>query len=255
MINSLNSDHSDTLKSSNTSNIFFYSSNWVSWLSGLSGPLAFNYFMIKLFIACKIADHLLQRNITFMKKQNLNPYDLNRSEYAELLGITPNAVRMRMRHGKLEGEYKLENGKYFFRAPQGPRENQGLTSGQKTTLKKIYRRGNHYKANYPNEAFRKHNEAKMLAKLKHSVDDEVQALLPEAIEIAKNKKRERIEETQRSIMNDRTTNSQYVSLFNESNPGYGSIQYHSAHAHLFNPQKFRNTPREKPKPKKGPYEI
>ena len=56
-------------------------------------------------------------------------------------------------------------------------------------------------------------------------------------------------------MNDRRTTSPYVSLFNESNPGYGSIQNHSAHAHLFNPQKFRNTPREKPKPKKGPYEI
>lgn len=26
-----------------------------------------------------------------MKKSNLNPYDLNRTEYAELLGITPNA--------------------------------------------------------------------------------------------------------------------------------------------------------------------
>ena len=95
--------------------------------------------------------------LPFMKKQNLNPYDLNRTEYAELLGITPNAVRMRLRHGKLDGEYKFENGKYFFRAPEKERANQGMTPGQKTTLKKIYRRGNHYKANYPNEAFRKHN--------------------------------------------------------------------------------------------------
>ena len=97
-----------------------------------------------------------------MKKSNLNPYDLNRTEYAELLGITPNAVRMRLRHGKLEGEYKFENGKYLFRGPEAVRANIGLTSGQKTTLKKIYRRGNHHKAHYPNEAFRKYNEAKML---------------------------------------------------------------------------------------------
>ena len=46
-----------------------------------------------------------------MTRKNLNPFDLNRTEYAELLGITPNAVRMRLRHGKLEGEYILENGK------------------------------------------------------------------------------------------------------------------------------------------------
>jgi len=209
----------------------------------------------KIVLACKKYDHPLQRNITFMKKQNLNPYDLNRSEYAELLGITPNAVRMRLRHGKLEGEYKFENGKYFFRAPGKERANQGLTTGQKTTPKKIYRRGNHYKANYPNEAFRKHNEAKMLARLKHNVDEEIQTLLPDAIEIAKKKKQERLEEVQRSLVNDRSTRTQYVTTFNESNPGYGSVQYHSAHANLFNPQKYRNTPREKPKPKKGPYEI
>ena len=42
--------------------------------------------------------------------------------------------------------------------------------------------------NYPNEAFRLHNEMKMLAKLKHKVDPEVQDLLPEAVELAKQKK-------------------------------------------------------------------
>ena len=190
-----------------------------------------------------------------MKKQNLNPYDLNRTEYAELLGITPNAVRMRLRHGKLEGQYKFENGKYFFKAPETVRANQGMTSGQKTTLKKIYRRGNHHKANYPNEAFRKHNEAKMLAKLKYNVDQEVQDLMPEAIEIAKKKKRERVEEVQRSMHQAQRTSSPYVTTFNESNPGYGSLYYHSAHADFYSPHKFRNSRREKPKPKKGPYEI
>ena len=109
----------------------------------------------------------MQRNIKIvslnMTKKNLNPFDLNRTEYAELLGISPNAVRMRLRHGKLEGEYIFENGKYIFRAPSRDRANHDLTTGQKTTLKKIYRRGNHHKANYPNEAFRKHNEMKMLS--------------------------------------------------------------------------------------------
>jgi hypothetical protein len=84
-----------------------------------------------------------------MTKKNLNPFDLNRTEYAELLGISPNAVRMRLRHGKLEGEYIFENGKYIFRAPSRDRANHGSTGGQMTTLKKIYKRGNHFKANYP----------------------------------------------------------------------------------------------------------
>ena len=187
-----------------------------------------------------------------MKKSNLNPYDLNRTEYAELLGITPNAVRMRLRHGKLEGEYKFENGKYLFRAPEAVRANIGLTTGQKTTLKKIYRRGNHYKAHYPNEAFRKHNEMKMLAKLKYSVDDEVQSLMPEAVEIAKQKKRERLQ----SAMNQKPLLKNYSSgIINESNKGYGTHEYFSPRADLFSASKFRTRKYTPPKIKKGPYEI
>ena len=74
-------------------------------------------------------------------------------------------------------------------------------------------------------------------------------------EIAKSKKRERMHEVQRSLMKPQRATSPYVTTFNESNGGYGSTYYHSAHAHLHSPITFRNTPRQKPKPKKGPYEI
>ena len=207
----------------------------------------------KVLLACKRHDHPLQRKYTFMKKLNLNPFDLNRTEYAELLGITPNAVRMRMRHGRLEGQYKFENGKYFFKAPERVRENQGVPGGQMTTLKKIYRRGNHYKANYPNEAFRKHNEAKMLAKLKYNVDDEVQSLLPDAIEIAQKKKRERIMEAQKSLVKAPTTNKYGSGIFNESNKGYDDPQYHNGRAHEYHSNKFTATNRGRKKPWKNPY--
>lgn len=90
----------------------------------------------------------------------------------------------------------------------------------------------------------------MLAKLKYSVDQDVQDLMPEAIEIAKNKKRERLKEVQRSLMKPQRTTSPYVTTFNESNGGYGSTYYHSANAHLNSPITFRNTPRQKSKPKK-----
>ncbi len=213
----------------------------------------------KMLLACKKADHPLQRNTIFvtlnMTNKTLNPFDLNRTEYAELLGISPNAVRMRMRQGKLEGEYIFENGRYNFRAPQRGRANHGLTTGQKTTLKKIYNRGNHFKANYPNEAFRKHNEAKMLAKLKHNVDDDIQALLPDAIEIAKGKKRESLE---RPI--SRVQSSVNQSSFNMggiyhcgSNKGYGSPGYLG---NTFRDSRsYEPTNRGRDKYKKGPYEI
>ena len=49
-----------------------------------------------------------------MESEKHNPFDLNRTEYAELLGVSPNCIRMRLRQKKLEGQYIFENGKYLF---------------------------------------------------------------------------------------------------------------------------------------------
>ena len=53
-----------------------------------------------------------------MSAEKINPFDLNQTEYAELLGISPNAVRMRRRRGQLEGQYIFTKGKYIFKAPE-----------------------------------------------------------------------------------------------------------------------------------------
>ena len=211
-----------------------------------------------MIVACKIADHRLSvaQNIVIlnygtMNEDKLNPFDLNRTEYASLLGISPNAVRMRMRHGKLEGEYIFKNGKYFFRAPKRARDYLGLDHPRMTTqTKRKIRRGNHHKANYPNEAFRLHNEMKMLAKLKHKVDPEVQDLLPEAVELAKQKKAERLKQ---STLNAPQTNKYGSGLFNESNKGYADPQYHNGKAHEYHPNKFTATNRGRKKPWTNPY--
>ena len=176
-----------------------------------------------------------------MSAEKINPFDLNQTEYAELLGISPNAVRMRRRRGLLEGQYKFENGKYIFKAPERVRVNQGFDQGYLTTLKKKkrIRRGNHYNANYPNEAFRKHNEMKMLAALKHRVDAEIQGLLPEAIELAKQKRAER----SRSTINEQPIKNYGMGLFSESNKGYADPQYHDGRADERHPKKFKATNR------------
>ena len=176
-----------------------------------------------------------------MSAEKINPFDLNQTEYAELLGISPNAVRMRRRRGQLEGQYIFTKGKYIFKAPERVRENQGFDHGYLTTLKKKkrIRRGNHHNANYPNEAFRKHNEIKMLAALKHRVDPEIQDLLPEAVELAKQKRIER----HRSTINDQPIKNYGMGLFSESNKGYADPQYHDGRADERHPKKFRATNR------------
>ena len=89
---------------------------------------------------------------------------MNSHKYAKELGITPNAVRMMMRHGKLSGEYRFDGSKYIFRAPERPREsydNDHPTITNLTTKKiKKINRGNHFKADYLNDAFRLYNERK-----------------------------------------------------------------------------------------------
>ena len=106
-------------------------------------------------------------------QQELDQFTLTRSEYAKELGITPNAVRMRMRHGGLSGEYRFDGSKYLFRAQSRPRDYQHKDHPQMTTLKKKkINRGNHFKADYPNEAFKLHNEMKMMNKIKSKFKDD-----------------------------------------------------------------------------------
>ena len=128
-----------------------------------------------------------------MTNKKSNPFDLNRTEYAKELGITPNAVRMRMRRGQLEGEYKFENGKYNFKAPEGARVSIVSSPGQMTpSTKRIINRGAHETSKNPRytTALRNRNEAVKLASLKYKVSDKIQSLLPRAIELAEKENRE-----------------------------------------------------------------
>ena len=118
-------------------------------------------------LACENYNHPVSvaKVIMTIKKgqEELDQFTLTRSEYAKELGITPNAVRMRMRHGKLSGEFRFDGSKYIFRSSKRPRENHNNdhpVNVKMTTPKKTIKRGNHFKADYPNDAFRLHNQYK-----------------------------------------------------------------------------------------------
>ena len=104
--------------------------------------------------------------------EELEQFHLTRGEYAKRLGITPNAVRMRMRHGNLSGEFRFDGNKYLFKTPKRPRDNIAQDHSGLTTHKKKYNRGNHFKADYPCDAFKLHNEMKMLNKIKGKFKNE-----------------------------------------------------------------------------------
>ena len=181
-------------------------------------------------------------------------YHYNAREYAELLGISTNALRMRRRRGLLEGEYEFVNGQYNFRHPQRARENQVITTGHLTTkLGRKINRGAHETSKNPRylPQLRARNEAVKLASLKYKISPEIQDRLPRAIEIAQNEYREdlrKLEESNKPKL-QRYTNG----IFNESNKGYDDMQYHSGSAHEVSPRKFRATNRGKDWTKKEYY--
>jgi len=129
-------------------------------------------------------------------------YVLTRGEYAKRIGKTKNAVRLAMRRGQYAGEYRYDGKQFLFKDPNRPRENKGDNQGSQTTPKKNYNRGNHYNANYPNEAFRKYNEAKMLA----AVNERDPEFIKDYKEIRQKHKIEKQREAQRKVEKTRPTN-------------------------------------------------
>ena len=71
-----------------------------------------------ILTACENKDHpvsVAKVTMTTLKGQKeLDQFYLTRSEYANEIGKTPNAVRMMMRHGKLTGEYRFDGSKIYF---------------------------------------------------------------------------------------------------------------------------------------------
>ena len=111
-------------------------------------------------------------------QQELDQYIFTRPEMAKLLGISTNALRMRMKKGKCTLDYRFDGKKFLFKRPRdnivaGPPSDH-LRSVKNSHDKEIHdydqkvqRRLNsgathRGKGNYPNDVFQRHNEMKIL---------------------------------------------------------------------------------------------
>ena len=99
-------------------------------------------------------------------------YKFTRSEYAQLLGISSNALRMRMRRGQFGAEYVIKNGNYMFKRPRDNRVDETSRGYSSLALdartKKKYNRGATHNgtAKYTNQFFKQANEIKAINKIK-----------------------------------------------------------------------------------------
>ena len=171
-----------------------------------------------------------------MKTKIDKEFYLTRGQYAEKIGKSKGSIIQLMRRGKLNNEYIIRNGWYYFRDPSAKRENKVSVYGPIYTPKKRYNRGNHFKANYPNLAFQQHNELKMLAALQRKVDPKKAAKIPEAIK--------RIEEEERREKQSNIRTSVPIKNYG----GFISNQQ-------LNRVKFNPTNKGRLTNKKGPYEV
>ena len=126
-----------------------------------------------------------------MKTNIDKEFYLTRGEYAKRVGKSKGSVIQAMRRGKLGNEYIIQDSCYYFRDPSRERAYKETVHGAIYTPKKKYNRGNHLKANYPNQSFKQHNELKMLAALQRKVDPKKAARIPEAIELIEKQDREK----------------------------------------------------------------
>jgi len=125
-----------------------------------------------------------------MIKTDEHLYTMTRVEFARSIGKSREAVKQGMRRGQYKDDCIYNGKQYLFKPREAMRDFKDLNIG--TKVKRRPNRGNHFKGKYPNDAFRKHNEMKMLAKLKGVTDPEVLENLPQAIEVAKQQKQTRI---------------------------------------------------------------
>jgi hypothetical protein len=135
-------------------------------------------------------------------------FKLTSREFAESVGITLECLYSRIRRGHYKDLYITENKLLWFKrmrpsmddqtandncsaVPCRSNPNPRFSISPKISMVRVRRRGVHAagkETKYPNYAFEKHNEIKMLARLKGKVSEEViNEIVPETIKLAQEK--------------------------------------------------------------------
>jgi hypothetical protein len=160
-------------------------------------------------------------------------FKLSSREFAKSIGITLECLYSRIRRGQYRGLYISEKNLLWFKKvrpfmndqitndnsslvtsypipdPRRSNTNPRCSIRPKISVSRDRRRGVHAtgkKTKYPNYAFEKHNEIKMLARLKGKVSEEViNEIVPETIKLAQEKiwqeKQRRFHESIKPIRN------------------------------------------------------
>ena len=153
-------------------------------------------------------------------QKDLNQYIFSRPEMARLLGISTNALRMRMKKGKCDLDYRFDGKRFLFKRPRADKVNRPPKTPKEDPHEKTLRdynrkvqnrinRGathaNHggepvRKGKYTQQSFKYHNEMKILNSLQGKYQNDAQrrefeAMNEEALKEADKRAKEKAEKS------------------------------------------------------------
>ncbi len=134
-----------------------------------------------------------------MMKTDEHLYTLTRSEFANEIGKSREAVKKDMQRGKYKELYIFKNNQYYFKSREAVREKKVLSPVNLYPLKKKINRGGHEsavrKGRYPNRAFAEHNHLKKFIALRGKLSPKELAMVPDVERMVRQEREKQIRDT------------------------------------------------------------
>tara|TARA_A100001391_G_scaffold101169_1_gene67241 strand:+ start:1563 stop:2096 length:534 start_codon:yes stop_codon:yes gene_type:complete len=171
-------------------------------------------------------------------------YKFTAKEYAAMQGITASALRKRRLAGKLEGQYIKKGSEYYYTTQEESRPNKVLFTQKNSRRRNVPRSEVQYHRAHNGHQLQQANDIKQLCAINKRLSDAgIQEIVPDIIEVAKERRIERTKKVVQESLNKVQKN--YGHWINCNNRGYKDIK--TPWKDIFNLEQ------PKPEPKKRVY--
>ena len=124
-------------------------------------------------------------------------YKFNFKEYSAMLGISPSALRKRRLAGKLEGQYIKKGSEYYYASQEESRPNKVLFTQKNSRRRNVPRSEVQYHKAHNGHQLQMANDVKQLCAINKRLSDAgIKEIVPDIIEVAKER---RIERTRKAV--------------------------------------------------------
>ena len=171
-------------------------------------------------------------------------YKFNFKEYSAMLGISPSALRKRRLAGKLEGQYIKKGSDFYYCSQEASRPKQHSFTQKNSRRRNVPRSEVQYHRAHNGHQLQQANDIKQLCAINKRLSDAgIQEIVPDIIEVAKERRIERTKKVVQESLNKVQKN--YGHWINCNNRGYKDIK--TPWKDIFNLEQ------PKPEPKKRVY--